>query len=134
MGMRRVCIAVFVLLALVIAAAPAPSQEAGGPANLGFEDGPSGQAPSGWRFDAEGGSAASVSAEAARTGAFGVEVRVPALEGQTASARPMQRVDASPFRGRRVRLSSAAAKVSGANGGYFWIQAVDAQERSLAAV
>ena len=103
------------------------------PANLGFEDGPVGEAPRGWVFKGQAGATATVNAEAARSGAFGLDFRnVPAEVGPNLAVLG-QRIDATPFRGRRVRLSGWALNTSGAaDGGHFWMRVDGAHDRMLA--
>lgn len=105
------------LLALAAATTPIGAQAAGaspdsGLANADFEAGASGETPPGWFVPetlASAGIRATVSTNQPRQGAQCLVLRWPA-EGQVTGipfANVMQRVDATPWQGKRIRVTAA---------------------------
>ena len=100
-------------------AAPASSVKRPPPApaavNLGFEEGPAAEAPAGWTIpkpSAEDGWTVTVSEEQPQDGRFAARIArlrtdIPRMFGNV-----MQRIDATPWRGKRIRLR-AAVRVEG---------------------
>jgi hypothetical protein len=86
------------------------------PVNLDFEQGTLGQVPDGWRCPTPTGYGAELTAEQPKSGKYAALLK---SKDSTAPGPPfgnlMQAIDATPFRGRRVRFR-ASVRVEGAMG------------------
>lgn len=92
------------ILAFVFAAGAAPKTLPTAPANLDFEQGAVGEAPAGWSVPVPKYRVA-VSETAPKSGARCVEIQ--SLEESEGIGNLMQTLDATPYRGKRVRFRAA---------------------------
>ncbi len=117
------------LLALLILGTLSTDAIGTAPANLDFESGTPGEVPPGWLSPTAGmGYTAALSVEAPKQGKQCV--RVSGAPGASAFGNVMQRIDATPYRGKRVRLR-AAVRVEGTMAtAALWMR-VDRPEKQL---
>lgn len=92
--------------------ASARAAVAGGPTNLDFESGSPGEPPPGWivpKVLADQGFHATLTTNSPAHGKQCVEIRWPVdnKPAKSAFANLMQRVDAAPFRGKRIKVTAA---------------------------
>ncbi len=115
-------------------AAPAAEEPAPAIANPGFEEGQAGQPPPHWFTGVAGATAPPGTPQPAyrtvidrddpQSGTASARLeRIPGAEGQSAFGSFSQTIDATPFRGRRIRLTASAradAAITGALG--LWLR------------
>lgn len=93
-------------------AGPPPPPPAPAAVNLGFEEGTLGQLPAGWRQNPvshDAGYTAQLVAEGCANGrCLSIEHAEPGAADSSSTGVVLQRVDATPFRGKRVRLRAKA--------------------------
>lgn len=83
------------------------------PVNLDFEQGTLGQVPDGWRCPTPAGYGAELTAEQPKSGKYAALLKSKQSAGPSAPfGNLMQAIDATPFRGRRVRFR-ASVRVEG---------------------
>ena len=116
--------ALLVVLLAVIAIGGGLAAQQTAPANLGFESGAPGEAPPGWQLavaQPQPGVAARIVTEA-RNGAQGVLLSRDATAAPTASLNLLQLIDATPYRGRRVRFRMAAKVDTPGSPAQMWMR------------
>lgn len=95
--------------------------------NLGFEDGPAAGAPAGWgtsKQAAEEGWSVVVTDQNPREGKFAACIARSRADAPRTFGNLMQRIDAAPWRGKRIRLRAAVrAEVEGTDGqAQLWLR------------
>lgn len=129
---RGLVLAAFVA-ALVTSQSTSATDVAASPLNLDFEIGPAAFPPTGWTIKVTAGASITAEADAVQHGSLGLELRNGEAKERRDFVSISQRIDATPFRGRRLRLSGMASNKSGSeNGGNFWIKVDDQREVNLA--
>ena len=104
-------------------AAPAAAQQHQELQNARLEDGEAGNKPPGWLFNAQGGAECSIDIEAPFEGKQSARIDASALQGRGMS-NIMQTLDATPWRGKRVRYRAAVktAELDAGIGAQLWFR------------